>query len=186
MANNPVSKRSTPSRAPKTSAQPVSAAAPAAAPVAANPPQNNGSKSNRSGLHRVLTATTAVIVIGAMAFWFARPRPGGISAQARSETEPAEQVAVAPEPQTNLEAPVAAPATPAPQTAAAPAFEIPLPQFDSVKVQCIFYSATNSTVVINGRSLRVGQKIKGLEVIAITQTNTTLGFGKERRVFEMN
>jgi HD-like signal output (HDOD) protein len=57
--------------------------------------------------------------------------------------------------------------------------------FQSVKVQGIFYSAGNSSAIINGKSLSVGERVNGVEVLSIGPTTVVLSCNGERRAFKV-
>jgi hypothetical protein len=61
----------------------------------------------------------------------------------------------------------------------------PVQCFSSVKVQGIFYSANQATVIINGKSLGVGERINGVEVISIGPLSVVLSCNGERRAFNV-
>jgi hypothetical protein len=54
-----------------------------------------------------------------------------------------------------------------------------------VKIQGIFYRAANPEAIINNRTVRVGDEVNGLQVVAITQSSVTLSLGNEKRVYGM-
>jgi HD-like signal output (HDOD) protein len=57
--------------------------------------------------------------------------------------------------------------------------------FDEIKVQAIIYNSTHPVVLINGKSLNVGDHINGLEVISIERTKVVLSDNGEQRSFSM-
>jgi HD-like signal output (HDOD) protein/ActR/RegA family two-component response regulator len=61
----------------------------------------------------------------------------------------------------------------------------PVLGFDSVKVQGIFYRTTGSSVIINGKSLNCGERINGVEVVAIESSSVTLASGTEQKIFRV-
>jgi HD-like signal output (HDOD) protein len=70
------------------------------------------------------------------------------------------------------------------QTDPGPTLPLPSP-FDTVKIQGIFYRAANPEAIINNRTVRVGDQVNGLQVVAITQSSVTLSLGSEKRVYGM-
>jgi hypothetical protein len=53
------------------------------------------------------------------------------------------------------------------------------------KLQGIFYSATNPSAIINGKSVKVGDEVEGLKVLAITRQSVRVQTGAETRELTM-
>jgi len=103
----------------------------------------------------------------------AAPAPAQPLAGAKTETPRAlPNAAPAPE----LSQPVSSPVV---------ATKVPTVGFDSVKVQGIFYRATGSSVIINGKPLNCGERINGVEVVDIGPSSVTLSSGSEQKIFRV-
>jgi hypothetical protein len=57
--------------------------------------------------------------------------------------------------------------------------------FDAIKIQGILYHAGHSIAIINGRSLDVGERINGLEVISIAPSNVVLACEGLQKTFKL-
>ncbi|MGO8698755.1 MAG: HDOD domain-containing protein [Limisphaerales bacterium] len=55
--------------------------------------------------------------------------------------------------------------------------------FDEIKIQAIIYNPTHPVVLINGKSLNVGDHINGLEVISIERSKVVLSGNGEQKTF---
>ncbi len=53
--------------------------------------------------------------------------------------------------------------------------------FDGIKLQGIIYSASRPVALINGKPVSPGDKVDGVQVVAITSTNVVLAYGKQQR-----
>jgi hypothetical protein len=53
------------------------------------------------------------------------------------------------------------------------------------KLQGIFYSANNASVIINGKSMKVGDEANGIKVVSIAQKSVTIESGGQRRELTM-
>ena len=53
------------------------------------------------------------------------------------------------------------------------------------KLQGIFYSANNASAIINGKTVKVGDEVDGLKVVAITQTGVRVESGGQARELRM-
>ncbi len=84
--------------------------------------------------------------------------------------EPAEPVAVTTTPAPVETAPP--PAAPAAATAVEPAKA----EFPNLKLQGIFFRASNPSAMINAKTFYVGDKIQGAKVLSITQDTVTMEF----------
>ncbi len=176
----------TPAKAGLTLSTPVPvpskpAPAPAAAPATAAFGKNKW-------LGRLLAPTAAVVAIAGI-LWLNRSNSDGdIRARARTAAEsgkaPAPKVSAAPAP---AKSPVQDAKLLAANTNAdsKPVVAAAMDGFNSVKVQAIFYRPSNPNVMINGKTLGVGERLNGVQVISISQTNVVLGIGGERKAFQV-
>jgi hypothetical protein len=57
--------------------------------------------------------------------------------------------------------------------------------FDAIQVQAIIYSTGHPVALINGKSLNVGEHIKGLEVVSIERSKVTLSSDGQLRSFPL-
>ena len=55
----------------------------------------------------------------------------------------------------------------------------------AVRLQGVFYRPPDSTALINGKSVRVGDKIQGVSVLAIGKDTVTVAFGGVTNVMEL-
>jgi HD-like signal output (HDOD) protein len=55
--------------------------------------------------------------------------------------------------------------------------------FDAIQVQAIIYSAGHPVALINGKSLNVGERINGLEVVSIERSKVILSNNGQQRTF---
>jgi len=66
-----------------------------------------------------------------------------------------------------------------------PVIEAEAHGFDTVKVQGVFYRRANSSVIINGQTLGIGDRINEVEVMSISPTSVVLMFQGEHRGFDV-
>jgi hypothetical protein len=129
----------------------------------------------RNWLGWVLAPTAAVAVIAAILWWFSHSNSTQqVHARTPSGNESASPTLDPKSPGRNAQA-----ATP--QLSSGTNVVVATRGFDSLKVQAIFYRASNPNVMINGKTLGVGERINGVEIVSIAQTNVILAYGKERR-----
>jgi HD-like signal output (HDOD) protein len=148
---------------PSLPAIPTPAAAKSAAPA------------RRNWLGWVLAPTAAVAVIAAILWWFSHSNSTQeVRARTPSGNESTSPTLDPKSPARNAQA-----ATP--QISSGTNVVVATRGFDSLKVQAIFYRASNPNVMINGKTLGVGERINGVEIVAIAQTNVILAYGRERR-----
>ena len=76
----------------------------------------------------------------------------------------------------------AAAATDQPEKAASPEGASP---FDAIQVQAIIFSTAHPVALINGKSLNVGERINGLEVVAIERSKVTLANNGRQKTFAL-
>ena len=57
--------------------------------------------------------------------------------------------------------------------------------FPILKLQGIYYRLNNPSVLINGRTLFIGDRIEGARVVNIERQNVTVEFGGQRKVLEL-
>jgi hypothetical protein len=133
----------------------------------------------------LLAPTTAVMVLGAVLWWFSRSKPDGIDAQARTKPEITTGIPSIQRPRPAPKIPVVQATAPEPQKTAATEPSNAEQLFNSMKLQGIFYRVTNPTALISGKSVGVGDHVNGVEVIEIGPTNVTLGLGTERKVLQL-
>lgn len=119
-----------------------------------------------------------IAVVGFVLIWPARRRavelPQKVEAKAPPanspvETKPPVQPAAISIPNTAVTPPATQKPAASP-TAPAPTVSIP----SSPKLQAIFFTPGHPSAIINGKTVRVGDMIKGFRVAAITQTSATL------------
>lgn len=67
------------------------------------------------------------------------------------------------------------------QTTVAPAED----PFSSLKVQAIMYNGKKSSLIINGRSLRVGDEVDGIRIVSVQPNEVTLEKGGAQRVLRL-
>ena len=144
------------------------------------------------------TAAAALVLIGIYWFGFGEPSaPVQVKARTRDQTPIAPAVVPAAIESNIVTQP--ADTTPAPAEAASsvPPAGNDTPQapaskpatatsgFESVRLQGVFYSGANSFAIINGKTLRVGDRINGMVIVAIEKGKATLAKGTEQRVFQV-
>ncbi len=90
-------------------------------------------------------------------------------------------MAVASAPQQSTPKPIAAtvpPPTATPTSTAPPRTTAPLgtttPQTKPIRLQSIFYRLRNPTVIINGKTLGVGDTLDGIKVVSIQRTSVEI------------
>jgi len=76
--------------------------------------------------------------------------------------------------------------TPNPSKEEAAAPETAEPTFPSLKLQGLFYRSTRPSVVINSKTLSVGDRIENAKVVAIERDSVTVEWGGEKRVLTLN
>jgi hypothetical protein len=59
------------------------------------------------------------------------------------------------------------------------------PTFPVVRLQGVFYRSTNPLVMINAKTLRIGEKIAGVKVVAIDRESVTLEWNGETKVLTL-
>jgi hypothetical protein len=74
---------------------------------------------------------------------------------------------------------------PAPITVPPPPPPLPKPEFPALKLQGVFYRSTNSSALINNRTVFVGDEIRNAKVIAIGRQSVTLEFAGEKHVITL-
>jgi hypothetical protein len=57
--------------------------------------------------------------------------------------------------------------------------------FSSVRVQGIFYRPTKPSVVINGKTLGIGERVNDVRVVAIGQNRVTLEYAGEQKIIQL-
>lgn len=78
--------------------------------------------------------------------------------------------------------PVAA-ASPRPQPAVPEkVIEKPAPEFPPLKLNALIFEGTNSTVSINKKTLRVGERVEGVQVLAIDRKGVLVEFGGQTKL----
>jgi hypothetical protein len=106
----------------------------------------------------------------------------------QTETKASSPVVASPTPAILAAAPAAVSA-PQPSVAAAPAAQTPAvtapPSFPAFKLQAIYYRMKGPTVVIDGRTLRVGDRISEARVLAIERMRVEMEWRGERRWFSL-
>jgi hypothetical protein len=63
---------------------------------------------------------------------------------------------------------------------------VPKPEFPTLKLQGIFFRQSNPSVLINGKTLRTGERIEGVRIIKIERDNVTLEWSGQTRVVMMD
>lgn len=175
----------------------------------ATAPDRAAARNRINWLSRILVPASALLLIVALGVWWARhtdsARPIQVNAKVATQSVPlppptSVPIAVShPEPA----APVETPAAKTPPVEVAPASVSKQPEalgvtptgeskstapvvgFDSVKVQGVFYRTDNPLAVINGKTLKVGERIRGVEVVAIAPSKVTLNWEGELREFKV-
>jgi HD-like signal output (HDOD) protein len=89
---------------------------------------------------------------------------------------PAPEAAAGPSVATTAESPKPTEAKPAPPSS-------PANPLDSIRIQGILYRQAKPVVIINNKSLTVGDSIAGVRVVAISQSAVTLSFGDQQRTY---
>jgi hypothetical protein len=78
------------------------------------------------------------------------------------------------------------PAAATPKTNLAVAVAAPVASpFDSIKLQAIIYSPKHPVTLINGKTLDVGERINGVEVISIQPSNVVLACNGEQKTLQL-
>jgi HD-like signal output (HDOD) protein/ActR/RegA family two-component response regulator len=175
----------------------VSAPAPAAQPAAKKP---TASQSETNWFTKLAIPAGAVALVVAFVVWCVVKLNSEeqISVAARTVPAPASTAPTPADPapaqpitgakiETPRAVPGVAPASGLPQAVSNPVVvaKAPAVGFDSVKVQGIFYRATGSSVIINGKPLSCGERINGVEVVDIGPASVTLALGGEQKIFRV-
>ena len=58
-------------------------------------------------------------------------------------------------------------------------------RLDAIKVQGVFFRAAQPLALINGKTLQVGDRINGVEILAIHPGKVTLAWAGEQRVYKI-
>lgn len=159
----------------------------------------------------VLPAAAVILVLGAIWFWWPHSEqkvqarmansPVTITNQLRSHSTPAPapvevlQVATT-EPNANVPtaktaieagAPLAAnPTKTAPEAPPPTATNVPpANRLDAIKVQGVFFRTAQPLALINGKTLQVGDRVNGVEILAIQPGQVTLAWAGEQRVYKI-
>lgn len=61
----------------------------------------------------------------------------------------------------------------------------PANRLDVIKVQGVFFRAAQPLALINGKTLQVGDRINGVEILAIHPGKVTLAWAGEQRVYKI-
>jgi hypothetical protein len=157
------------------------AAAKATTPASANVVTAKSSSNARSfnWVGWVLAPTAAVAVLAVMLWWFGRSGSDHEVHARTRDTTAATNPAVNPKLSPGSSQAAATALNPATNAVVATR------GFESLKVQAIFYRASNPSVMINGKTLEVGERINGVQIVGIAQTNVILAYGNERRSFPL-
>ncbi len=151
---------------------PPSAPGPQFRPPEPMPPQTRG-------LGLTVPLVIALFAVAGLVFVWVKQHKSGARKSA-VETRPATPAVapVAAAPRANPPVHVAKPtpvapvvATPAPAVAPEPTVSAPAPE---LRLQAIFFSPGHSSAIISGKTVRVGNTLKGFRVAAITQASATL------------
>jgi hypothetical protein len=130
-----------------------------------------------------MTAPTIVILIvvaGLAAWWLARQKPGEIPIEAKT-TAPASPVTAPKPPVQPVAVAAAPPASTQPAVPAAPAMPVVAP----LKLRAIFYVPGRSTAIINSKTVRAGDIVRGFRVAVIDRTSATLVSATETNVMTL-
>lgn len=118
-----------------------------------------------------------LVLIGGFILWHVEQHPAAAK-QVTPETKAASFTA--PEIKAPVQvAAVPAPNPPAPAPTVAPVF-VPPPV--PLKLQAVFFAPGHSSAIINGKTVRAGDKFKGFRVAAIAETSATLVSATETNV----
>lgn len=169
-------------------AAPIAAVPPALPPLLPPLPAVAGKGGN--SLAKFLMPVGAVVVIVASIFLWQHVYKSGVvvRAEARQVNSTTVAVTAAPvvpaAPKSN---PVAAP-VPTPQAAQTPKptpAVVVLSPLDSIKLQGVLLDDADSTAILNGKTLSVGERINGVMVEAINSTGVTLGYNGHKKVLRV-
>jgi HD-like signal output (HDOD) protein len=137
-----------------------------------------------------IPAAAAALLIAVIWFW---KHTGGSTMEVRAKTpEPVAEASAATPAEQQEAKPAVAPAAANSQAIVStktvtetsqPA--APADPFDSVKVQGVFVFSGRPSVMINGKTLFVGDKINGLEVVSITSSRVELSTNGEKKLFKV-
>ena len=149
-------------------------------------------------LLRLLIPGAAVAVVAIALLWRAKkPNPAdAITAAAKTADHPATTL-MPPDstnpvpaaagnptlPATRTPSAVPNPANPAGGPKTAP--RAPRLGLGSIKIQGVFYSANNPSVMINGQALTRGEHINGVEIVEIQPSSVVVTFNGERKTFQV-
>jgi hypothetical protein len=78
-----------------------------------------------------------------------------------------------------------APVTGPPPTHVQASVDPPKPTFPPVRLQGVFYRAQNPSVMINSKTVKVGDKLGSVKVLAITRDSVTLQWNGETKVLTL-
>jgi hypothetical protein len=154
------------------------APAPQLRPAEAAPAEENG-------IGMTVPLVIAAFAIGMVVFFVWRNQHRTAAKEAVAETKPAAPVSSAPEikpPVPSVAVSTPAPVAPAAATTTVPIAGTPAPP---LKLQGIFFVPGRSTAFISGKTVRVGNTVKGYRVAAITETNATLISNTETNVLTL-
>jgi HD-like signal output (HDOD) protein len=142
-----------------------------------------------NSLAKILAPVGAVVVIVASIFLWQHYFKASVvlKAEAKRVNSPVVAAAFPATPVVPKPIPVVAPApTPqvvqAPKPGPAPVVVSPL---DSIALQGVLLDGDDSTAILNGRTLSVGERINGVMVEAITSSGVTLGYYGHRKVLRV-
>jgi hypothetical protein len=127
-----------------------------------------------------------VVLVALFLLWQAREKTG--TRLSAAQTQPITPINPAPEIKPAVATVAVATPAPAPnpsaiEQSAAPAVTAPV--VPAIRLQAIFFAPGRSSAMINGRTVRTGDLVKGYRVVAITGSSTTLVSATETNVMTL-
>jgi hypothetical protein len=122
-----------------------------------------------------------VVVAGLAALWLARQKPADIPIEAKTSAPASPLPMTKPPVQTAAVSVPAVVAVPAAVQRIAPA----TPAVTPLKLQAIFYVPGRSTAIINSKTVRMGDTLRGFRVAIIDRTSATLVSATETNVMTL-
>jgi hypothetical protein len=145
-------------------------------------------------LPRLFLPVTLLLVLGLAGWFFLKSWQSGHTPNLPAYKMPVQARELPPEPAKITPQQTAAIPAPALEKSSAPAVaapptnvvEPPKPTFPPVRLQGFFYRARNPSVMINSKTVVVGDKLGSIKVVAITRDGVTLEWHGETKVLTLD
>ncbi len=160
---------------------------PPASPTPPEPPLQPVEHGRSSNL-RLFLVPAVLIVLGVAGWFFFRAWQAGSPGLSSNKTPVVARENAATDPKAGQSAAVSNDTPQQPLTPPATALSLTnnpepdKPTFPSLRLQGIFYRARNPSVMLNSKTVSVGDKVAGAKVVAITRDSVTLQWNGETKV----